>query len=313
VYADDFDQYSPYIVKKNETIIGILKSHNIAPLYGEQDWLEKVLDLNRLTYQTAKKIRVGEVLVLPIERKYFAADELDQNYNFEDKVKLTQSKVQVVTDDNLKMISLHKFEIGAFYFARRTKLLGSSVDSFGNYGVTVSYRRNKLLNKNNFFVNAGGSGSAFNQGVTTFSDDRSLSAIFSPSVMAKLFLEIEEKKFHSRFSTFLSTEFLSNVDKKDFDYIVRKDLVLSLGIGLGHSVSIVNNELDYYGRYEVGVFHQETTKATNVEQMSLSRFKLGSGYRFENDIRVGTEFSFAQLMQGEKYMLTGIVNINYRL
>ena len=69
-------QYSPYIIKKGQTISQILSDHNLAPLYGESEWVEKVLLLNRLTYETAKKIEPGEVVILPVPPHYFKKEDL---------------------------------------------------------------------------------------------------------------------------------------------------------------------------------------------------------------------------------------------
>ena len=50
------DSYKVRPLAKGETISDILYNDNYKPLYGENEWVEKVLKLNRLTETQAKNL-----------------------------------------------------------------------------------------------------------------------------------------------------------------------------------------------------------------------------------------------------------------
>ena len=59
------DSYKVRPLAKGETISDILYNDNYKPLYGENEWVEKVLKLNRLTETQAKNLDPETLLIVP--------------------------------------------------------------------------------------------------------------------------------------------------------------------------------------------------------------------------------------------------------
>src|SRR3989338_5658883 len=57
--------YQVIEIKEGDTLSDVLYKNNIKPLYGKNRFVEKTLKLNRLSFDSTKKLQPGDVIVIP--------------------------------------------------------------------------------------------------------------------------------------------------------------------------------------------------------------------------------------------------------
>ena len=62
------EMYIQHTVKKGETLSQILIDYRLRPVYHNEGFLDEVLALNHLDLKRAKKLEIGDILVLPIKK-----------------------------------------------------------------------------------------------------------------------------------------------------------------------------------------------------------------------------------------------------
>ena len=123
------DSYKVRPLAKGETISDILYNDNYKPLYGENEWVEKVLKLNRLTETQAKNLDPETLLIVPTRNV--------------DSIKIKQSSVLKSGILTNKIPENHVFKIGFAIHHAQSSVDTQKVISNENFGITLSYTDNQ--------------------------------------------------------------------------------------------------------------------------------------------------------------------------
>lgn len=100
------------IVKKNETISGLLKAHELNPIYGKNGSLQQTLKLNPNLKKRPNLIFVGEKIVLPIstiESSFELAEQIEEP-------PIEKNETVKIQKDELKRSSKFSIRLGQSYF-----------------------------------------------------------------------------------------------------------------------------------------------------------------------------------------------------
>lgn len=122
-----------HILKEGETLSELLYSDEFKPLYGRKNWVEKTLELNRLTLEEAKKVKTGFPVILPA-------------YEIEEAVVVKEASVSKIERKGLfggrvsEKINLN-LEFGYFYQSAQTKT--ESIDLQENYHLGLNIKSNE--------------------------------------------------------------------------------------------------------------------------------------------------------------------------
>lgn len=205
VLANETDQYTPYVIKKGETISNIVHKYHLTPLYGETEWVTKVLKMNRLTHAQAKKIEPGEIVILPVAREL-----LTENYVRKDEVKTLYSSWR--SSENLNSLKEKKYNsrVKAQYMHRNVNIKDADFNIQQTFGAVAEYWSSKAK-FGNWDIAPGVLISAARSSDASISSSENISARFSPDY---------ELEVNSRFKngsvtfipaiSFRSTSFVTN-------------------------------------------------------------------------------------------------------
>ncbi|MCO4755304.1 MAG: hypothetical protein KC478_12535 [Bacteriovoracaceae bacterium] len=119
-----------YIVRPlevGETISDILYNDNYSPLYGENEWVEKVLKLNRLSESQARKLEKGTLLIVPGLPKA------------KDRISIRQSSISRSGLLSNRISDHQEVNVGFELYSSDLDVDDSTVSSNENYGVSLSY------------------------------------------------------------------------------------------------------------------------------------------------------------------------------
>ncbi|MDA8792125.1 LysM peptidoglycan-binding domain-containing protein [Bacteriovoracaceae bacterium] len=236
--------YRPIVVKKGDTVSEIVDGYRFSPIYGKNQWLERVLKLNRLDLDEAKNIKPGDVVVIPLETYVMNKDELDQKY-----VEKTDVDNDYVHQDEISKIKSgwskerlnqemstrrNEFTLKAGYFNRELshKETSTLVNQQTNFIGEISYKRNDLSGKE-FSYSPVISAGVYSQANADFESDDNLVAEFLPSTYGTLGLEIGHKPNMISLTPYVTYETFSLLDYTDEDdYFVEEEQAFWTGLRL---------------------------------------------------------------------------------
>ena len=125
--------YKVHILEKGETLSELLHKENYTPLYGENQWVDKILKANHITMEQAKDLDERSPLVLP--SKDFL---LSESTTEKDIVAIRQSAISHGLFGN--KISKHQnVSIGLQYHVNQLETGSTTVTSKENYGLLLGY------------------------------------------------------------------------------------------------------------------------------------------------------------------------------
>ena len=186
--------YTPYILKKGETISSILYDKGLRPLFGHRQWVTKVLQLNRLNLESAKKLRTGEVIVLPVSMKYFLPEEVALNYIAKDEV--SQRLAASVNASKFPRKSLfvrtqrHYLDALVEYSYGSGKVAaGGDVAFEQSYALSLSYRYQDYLDGKNWKINTGVKGRVQSRSGVEVEQNSKIGSTYAPNYRLQLFGE----------------------------------------------------------------------------------------------------------------------------
>ena len=285
-------EFTPYIVKKGETVSEILHNHQIAPLYTGAEWVEKVLKLNRLTQETAKKLEPGEVIILPVSSLYFSPDEIATEFIPKDEFskKLANLKSEITSDIFNQKVKegRHNFTILGEYFYRDSQLnRGGEVQLGQNIGLEFDYLYRDPTTGRRITWNPQFSAAVVFQGGAEFAERPDLGAEFSPSVRLRGGAQAEIREWGARFTPFAEYEYFSYVDATGPGrYLVRKDSILWGGVNFEKSYDV--GQFRLFGGWQfAGSLAAANKKGISVgNEMNGRKIKLHGGFYFQRNYRL---------------------------
>lgn len=293
--AKDSD-YIPYVIKKGDSASQVIANHSLTPLYGKAKWVEKVLELNRLTYETAKKLEPGDVIVLPISASFFSDDE------FQDEVKTLKSSWTKEFIEKSIAPKTNNVTVRTSYFAKDHVFNNENVRLNQNVMATVEYKRRKAFTNDKYTINPILTANVYTQSNADFESNASLVAEFTPSTLISAGFEVEDRDslaalvFDAQYESFSTLDFIGS------QFEVTRENLLWFGAGFQKTFNVSQLELfgsaAYYrtaggegqkvqGRvgaffkrhYMLDLFASSTTLGLNSD-VFINSTGLSVGYRF---------------------------------
>jgi hypothetical protein len=189
------ENYRTFTLQKGDFVSQIMLENGLDPLANNQNFLEKVLKINRLTRDSARKMRPGDVIWLPIKREV-------------PKEKIVYRYKTIVAQKVSPIKSEHSFLIsgGYFYNNYNFKTNNHKVSTKQNFQLQLDYLAPSLINlTQGFALKSSSTLKVYSQDQAEFSFDRELAADFAPSFAFEQSLNLEHKR--SGVSTKLGAEY----------------------------------------------------------------------------------------------------------
>ena len=205
-----------YIVRpleKGETISDILYNDNYSPLYGEDEWVDKVLKLNRLSESQARKLERGTLLIVPGLPK--------------DRITLKQSSISRAGLLSNRISDHQELNVGFELYKSELDIDDSTVTSNENYGVSLSYTDKNARKWNDYSYNPHLKLSILGHGA----NQSTLNSVATYDPTFRLSSKISMRKNTSRwsFGPLATLEAASRATKNSEELTVRRDNTLFAG------------------------------------------------------------------------------------
>ncbi|MBC77878.1 MAG: hypothetical protein CME64_17865 [Halobacteriovoraceae bacterium] len=205
-------EYKVRPLAKGETISDILYNDNYQPLYGENEWVDKVLKLNRLSESQAKKLDPNTLLIVPTRKN--------------DIVRLKQA-ARLKRGILSNRIPEHQiFKVGFALHSAESNTQNETVTSNENFGLTLSFENKDAYSWNGYKFNpkldlavlGHGANQANSQTIATYETTYRLSSN----------LQFRTNESFS-FGPEITFELASRSSQFEEDLIVRRDGTVFLG------------------------------------------------------------------------------------
>ena len=287
--------YIPYVIQAEDNVSTVLQNHDLSPLYGDQKWVQKVLKLNRLTQESARKLEIGDVIIVPYKTRVM----------FSDDIKSIQSSIikQIKTD--YMSPKNYNFTLSGGYFNRNYTYTNqdNNVTLNQNFFLTTTYKERDPYSLTTFSYNPVASVSLYTQANANFNSDDSKVAEFTPSVLISAAIEIEHRETNMALAPTIEYEnFSTLIFNGDEDYAVARSNQLWSGAQLSKSfynniynpyiqISAAIGTLDtsskygtslginYKNHYQFEVSYNENTLSFD-QKTQINDAKLTFGYRY---------------------------------
>lgn len=255
--------YKPYIIKVNDNISDILNNFQYSPLFGKNQWVEKVLKLNRLTYKSAKKLDVGDVIILPMEAKVFSKIE------YQDEIKTLQSSWEKSKLIEYLSPRKHNVQLNTNVFNRSYKLKNESVDIRQGFALSANYKNRNIDSAENILFNKSIGLAIYTQSNADFESDSSKVAEFTPSYILNAAFEVENKEYGIGLSTILENEMFSALSGKNNVYQVATRNIFWSGLEASKYINFKNNSYKISGYYLIGANTENFSRKINASLKSF--------------------------------------------
>jgi hypothetical protein len=255
-----------YYLKKGDTLSDVLYQRNYKPLYGKQNWVEKIMQLNRLSEAQVRALGPGDAVMIPATEKIAAKKE--------DKVKI-QSAAVMRTGLLGNFISHHqKVFVHMEYFQQSAQVNKTNVSMPENFAMGIKVEGTNNYKLGGFVWNHTSAAEIFNQGSATFDTDENLDASFQPSWNFTYHIEAAHKNIPFLIGPYFNFGEYSSVDQANNSFTVRRDRRILSGIHLKKSIGYKNAEYTLEGFVATSVASQNLSAMEN-NQMTRAQI-LGS-------------------------------------
>lgn len=230
-YAEISD-YRPYVLKAGDNVSEIIAAHNLAPLYGENEWVDKVLKLNRLTLASAKKMEPGDVIVLPLRTKVFEQkqyeDEIQTMKSALKKEVAAQTRADI--EANFLKDKNYNFTVGAEYFNQSVQFESDSVEIQQNFTGYIEYQEKNMNKTQGISIEPKIRLGFYTQSQADFESSETLNADFTPSYFGNLSLELRAVTYDFSLSPLVEYEQFSALRLSGGDFEVVDNELLWSGV-----------------------------------------------------------------------------------
>lgn len=292
-------KYRAYIIKEYDIVSDLLHKNDLHPIYGDSNWLEKVLKLNRLTLESAKKLKVGDVIVLPVESFLFEPQEYQDHIS--EIRSSTESRIYKRIESDFTAVKKHNLSLLTTFFLQDQNFSEDKVSLKQNLKITGLYHFISSIEGRtslNPYVKA----SLITQAQAEFNSNPNRSADFTPSWQMSGGLEFSHRETNlAIYMEFMQEEY-SRIFNVAGEYFVRntqntwgefgmtkyfefknKELFVktSFAKAVGNQAQRAGAQLglEIYNHYLVS-FNGSNTSISLGEDISINEFGLTVGYRW---------------------------------
>jgi hypothetical protein len=283
-------QFTPYVLQKGDTVSEVLADYEIGPLYVGKKWENKVLELNRLSKETAKKLEPGDAILIP-KASYFYSDD----------IKTMKSSWQKSQREAYKAPKTYNFLVSGGYFYQDFNFASTdSVSTNQNFFVNARYKERDIKSLESVIYNPNIEIGFYTQSNAHFSNNQNRVAEFTPSGTIHLGYEIEWRKEKLALNPSVGFESFTSLVFEDNDYDVNRFNVTWANLELEKAfyindwrttVSIYSGVGNAFGAQRFGSRLSGDFLNHYVYQVDISQTNLTNGDEF--DIRrVATSFGY---------------------
>lgn len=291
-YANETKQlHTQYTLKKGDTVSEILHRRGLAPLYGNEEQVEKTLKLNRLTAQQAKELKQGDIILLPTfvelkkeERVVYKTIDLSETY----KKKALEGEFFFTYSGRSERINYGP-----------SKLNGSL---YNNYGIKIQSDLNRFINIYNVQLSGflGGAAEYVSDPIEEDDNGGEVKTAMNYNVFGGIYIEpieVEAKPFIQ-----WQYEQFDGFDIKNNDIVRRRNRLSWLGLGFKHTFYFWEQPLVIKPSISYTVV-SSGEQAGDIKVDGLTGFKthLESTFTLDNKWMLGAELSYYSFKEFEDY------------
>ncbi len=275
-------EYKIHILKEGETLSEILQYHGYSPLWGEDKWVQRTLEMNHLSSLQDKDLKKGFPIILP------------------SKVKPTQEKITYKSISSQpkryglfsSLISDHQDVYFIFDYSRKTmKLNNTQISLNDNFSLALEVEGNNNYKFNQLTYNFNGHLNIVSHGVGRFSNNQTRTMNLEPTYEVKSEMEITHSNIPFTFGPTVAINEKSIAFEEDEQFETRRDQSLWIGANIKKKFYFKNNVFHSAIKYE-RIFGQNALTA-NSEYGASQASILGKVNITESYI-AGLEFASTQ-------------------
>ena len=262
-------EYKIHILKEGETLSELLMSHGYSPLYGEERWVHKTLEINHLKSIHAKELKKGFPVILPNRQEALSNITTKNKVNFKDS--LDKPTIQ---GSNFNTISRHQDVLFGIRLAQNAiDFNDTSLYQTENYKLSLKIKGKNNYQMSSLVYNFYGSISSTTPGIGRFQDDSERSVSFKPTFNFSSGISMRTDLLPFEFGPSISLEEKSLIEGKNNRVITRRDQLGWIGFNLTKEFKAIDQLFKTNVHYQRKAF-----------QSSLSESQIFEASRIEVDL-----------------------------
>jgi hypothetical protein len=285
-------KYLPYEIKPGDTVSEVLFGRQLAPLYGKQHWVERVLKLNRLDQHTTKQLKAGDVIVLPITAQVFREDEIHLIKSaWQRNLELEWMAPKKERFTIFSSYGIRTMDYGESNLAVRVKqLIKAGVAYKKTFTSTERFRQSGKIQIG-----------ILTQSNSSFSSDALKVAEFTPSFFTQLELEFYDLQLNYSIGPYLGFEKTSLITFDGKKYQVEKKELGWGGVGIAKRFGQEKISYEIRSSFAVG------------SSLSATRIEAQAGVMIKNHYFLKGQFSRVVMqLYGQTTMTTTGITAGYK-
>lgn len=270
------NNYQIHILAPGETLSEILQSQDYSPLYGKDNWVDRVLKMNHLTSKQALKIKKGYPIILPKK------DEVASSKKDSVKVSMSSNSLYGLVGNT---ISKHQdVQLDFSFFETAGKIAGKNINQYSNFKVGFSYQDKNKRTYDKFSYNPVFNFYGIGHGAVEFQNDDRTTATFEPTLQAKASMIISHPSVEYKFGPFAQVIERSQIETNGDSYDVRRDRFLNIGAMASQTFEVDHLIYNVHGSIGSTLFSQNLNNQSN---MSMVRTNLSADVNLTRDYFIG--------------------------
>jgi hypothetical protein len=258
-------EYKIHILKDGETLSELLESHGYSPLYGEEQWVSKTLEINHLKSINAEELKKGFPVILP-NRQESPISEIKKNKITHENL----SKILPLRNSFFNTISRHQDVLFGIRLAQNTlDFNDTNLYQSENYKLSL-----KVEGKNNYQIssliyNLYACLSSTTPGIGRFKDDSERSVSFKPTYNASSGISIRTQHLPFEFGPSFTLEEKSLIESDNNRAITRRDQLGWVGFNISKDFKRMNQLFKANIHYQRKAFQSSLTESKIFEASKL--------------------------------------------
>ncbi|MEE2671441.1 MAG: hypothetical protein VYA54_07015 [Bdellovibrionota bacterium] len=291
--------YEIHVLKEGETLSEVLYAKGYIPLYGENNWVQKTLEMNHLSSTQDKKLKKDFPVILPhrpeeeIAKSSPQTGEATKEVIYREKL-VYQSRPRKGLLGGL--ISEHQ-DVFLNFSHRQTQssYVGTTVSQREKFSVGLNVNGNNLRRLGNIIYDWNAGLEINSQGSASFTSNDQRNATLDPSIEAYTELDIISAKIPFEFGPRFILEEKSRISQLDEDnFGTRRDRIFWLGFNAHKSFKALGSELETGINLKTSFLQ---TSLTDEKDFSASGINAYAQMQLTNDYFVGLNIESIQYDQ----------------
>lgn len=289
--------YEIHVLKEGETLSELLQLKGYSPLYGEDKWVEKTLQLNHLKSVNAKELKKGFPVILP-------------HKEVKPLIVNTVPKIRTKTHSHFQTISKHQDVIfGVNFFQTSASLEKTKISQDSNYQLSLG-----IFGKNNYkfkklTYNYFGRISTSTTGPGKIENNSLASITLKPTYMLKTGLHLHTELIPFTFGPSIRIQEKSIATQDNDNVSTRRDQTTWIGFEVSKNFKTAGSLLRLNASYEQKAIQ---SSLTNSKIFEASKMSADLGVHLTKNYAIGlnaSSTSYKQITLQEENSLG--VNFNY--